>query len=69
MLRLENHEDFVEIDLASQDKSDLPSQGDGYLTIRVSTAGFAGHNNAWVQADSLRSFCRALIDLERDRRG
>jgi len=69
MLRLENHEDFVEIDLASQGQADLPSQGDGYLTIRVASAGFAGRNNVWVQADSLRSFCRALIALERDRRG
>jgi len=69
MLRFENHDDFVEIDLATQETADLPSRGDAALTIRVSSAGFAGHNRLWVFASALRSFCQSLIALERDRRG
>ncbi len=69
MLRFENQQDFVEIDLAGQEPADLPSQGDAYLTIRVSAAGFAGHNDLWIRAPALRSFCQALIVLERDRWG
>jgi hypothetical protein len=69
MLRFENLQDFVEIELASQESENLPSQGDAYLTVLVSSAGFAGHNDLWVQHHRLRSFCEGLIKLERDRRG
>ncbi len=69
MLRFDSQEDFVEIDLATQETADLPSRGDAYLTIRVSSAGFAGHNDLWVPAAVLRSFCQSLIALERDRHG
>ncbi len=69
MLRFENHQDFVEIDLANQETADLPSKGDAYRAIRVSAAGFTGHNDLWVLASAFRSFCRALIILERERRG
>ena len=69
MLGFENQEDFVEIELARQETDDLPSRGDAYLTIRVSADGFTGHNDLWVLAPVLRSFCRSLIALERDRRG
>ena len=69
MLRFENQEDFVEIDLARQETDELPSRGDAYLTIRVSAAGFTGHNDLWVLAPVLRSFCQALVALERERRG
>ena len=69
MLRFDNQQDYLEIDLASQETDDLPSRGDAYLTVRVSAAGFAGHNDLWVLAPVLRSFCRALVALERERRG
>ncbi len=69
MLRFENQPDFVEIDLARHETDDLPSRGDAYLVIRVLAAGFAGHNDLWVFADAFRSFCQALIKLERERRG
>ena len=69
MLRFENQADFVEIDLASQESDDLPSKGDAYLTIRVCATGFAGHNDLWVLGPTLRTFCQALVTLERDRRG
>ena len=68
MLRFEDQDDFVEINLSMQETADLPSRGDANLTIRVSAAGFAGHNDLWVFASELRSFCQSLIVLERDRR-
>jgi len=69
MLRFENQNDFVEIDLAHEAIGDPTSHGDARLTVRVSVGGFAGHNDLWVLAPALRSFCRALLALERDRQG
>lgn len=69
MLRFENQQDFLELGLADQEAADLPSKGDAYLTVRVSADGFSGHNDLWVLAPALRSFCHDLVALERDRRG
>ena len=69
MIRFEDKEDFLEIDLANQEDGEISSRGDAYLTLRVSSVGFVGHNDLWVSAGSLRSFCTALIALERLRRG
>ena len=69
MLRFENQQDFLELDLAESETADLPSKGDAYLTVRVSADGFSGHNDLWVLAPALRSFCKGLVALERDRRG
>ena len=68
-MRFENHDDFIEIGLANQETEELPSKGDAYLTIRVSSEGFTGHNDLWVHSSVLRSFCQALFALERDRKG
>ena len=69
MLRFENQQDFLELGFAEQETADLPSKGDAYLTVRVSADGFSGHNDLWVLAPALRSFCQGLVALERDRRG
>jgi hypothetical protein len=69
MIRLETQEDFFELDLAMQEMEDLPSRGDGYITVRLSSNGFSGHNDLWVSAESLQSFCGDLIDLEKRRKG
>jgi hypothetical protein len=69
MIRLDSKNDFVELDLATQETTDLPSRGDGHMTVRVSSSGFTGHNDLWVLAAALRSFCQSLVALERDRRG
>jgi hypothetical protein len=69
MLRFENQEDFVELNLAKQETADLPSKGDAYVTVRISAAGFSGQNVLWVLAPALRSFCQGLVALERERRG
>lgn len=69
MIRFSYHNDFLELGLDSQEEADLPSRGDAYLTIRVSSAGFAGHNDLWVSGECLRKFCADLVALERNRRG
>jgi hypothetical protein len=69
MLKFEHESDFVEIDLTKQETDDVPSQGDAFLAMRVSSAGFTGQNDLWVLAAGLRSFCRALVILEQERRG
>jgi hypothetical protein len=69
MLRFEDHRDYVEIDLLSQETADLPGRGDSRLAVLVTSAGFSGRSQVWVSGTSLRSFCTALSALERNRRG
>jgi hypothetical protein len=69
MLRFHDREDFVEVDLINQETSELPSKGDAYLTIRVSSEGFTGHNDLWVLSSVFSSFCRTLVELENSRKG
>ena len=69
MLRFEDLQNFVEIDVAIEDTADLPSFGDARVTIHISSSGFEGHNNLWVLGPALHSFSRALIALEQNRRG
>jgi hypothetical protein len=57
MLRLERQDDFVEIDLASQETDDMPSRGDADITIHVSAAEFTGQQFMGA-ATALRSFLR-----------
>ena len=69
MIRFQDHKNFVEIDIANQEDGDLPSRGDAYFTIEISSNGFSGHNNLWVSYGSLSSFCKNLIRLEEVRKG
>jgi hypothetical protein len=69
MLRFDDHEDYLEIDLLSQETASLPCRGDSHLAVRVASAGFAGQSHPWVSGAALRSFCTALVALERNRRG
>lgn len=69
MLRFENQQDFLEINLMEQLLDDSPSKGDARLAIRVSANRFSGHSEVWVLASTLQSFCQCLMILERDRHG
>ncbi len=69
MIRFHDQDNFVELDLVQEEGATLPSRGDAYVTLRVSSAGFSGHNDLWVFSQSLSSFCLSLVSLERDRRG
>lgn len=69
MLRISDLNDFIELDVVSQEDANVPSRGDAYVTVRVASAGFIGHNDLWVSVESLQEFCRGLVELERTRRG
>jgi hypothetical protein len=69
MLRLESHEDYIEIDLLSQETADSPGRGDSRLAVLVTSSGFSGRGHPWVTGAALRSFCTALVALEHNRRG
>jgi len=69
MIRFDNHNNYFELDLATQEKEDLPSKGDAYVTIKLSSNGFSGQNDLWVLSESLFYFCRSLIALEKTRKG
>jgi hypothetical protein len=69
MLRFENQEDYIEIDLLSQETTDLTGRGDSRLSVYVSSAGFSGRSRPWITGPTLRWFCTALVALERNRRG
>ncbi len=69
LLRFESQDAFIQIDLASQERTESPARGDARLSVRVSSGGFAGQTDTWVLEDRLRRFCAALAALERDRQG
>jgi len=69
MIRFDNKNNFVEIDMAMQEKDNLPSKGDAYITIRANSNGYAGQNDLWVSYRELRNFCSGLINLEKKRKG
>ncbi len=69
MIRFEEKNNFLELDIAMQEKDNLPSKGDAYITIRLHSNGYAGQNDLWVSHKSLCSFCRNLIELENKRKG
>ena len=69
MIRFEENNNFLKLDMAMQEKDDLPSKGDAYITIKLRSNGYAGQNDLWVSHESLCYFCRNLIELENKRKG
>ena len=69
MIRFEDKNNFLELGIAMQEKDDLPSQGDAYITIKLHSNGYSGQNDLWVSYESLSKFCCDLIKLEKERKG
>lgn len=69
MIRFEEKNNFLELDMTMQENDDLPSRGDAYVTIRLHSNGYAGQNDLWVSQESLCGFCRDLVKLEKQRKG
>lgn len=69
MIRLNDQTDYFELDLAAQEGSGTPAEGDAYMTVRINSAGFKGHNDLWVDARALRKFCSDLLRLAAKRQG
>jgi hypothetical protein len=43
--------------------------GDACFFVAVNSAGFSGANEVWVDSAALQTFCRALVALEKARKG
>lgn len=69
LLTLRSGDSFFEMGVAIEEGPSLPAQGDAYVTIKVQSKGFAGHNDLWVQSEAMHAFCSALITLERNLKG
>lgn len=69
MLRFDQGDDFIEINVTTQESENLPSHGDAHVTVRISSNGFSGHNDLWVLASQLQSFCQNLVTLKHQRQG
>jgi hypothetical protein len=59
----------VAIGLLGEETEELPSKGDLYLGINVSSNGYSGKNDLWVLGDEFRKFCKALMVLNEKRKG
>lgn len=68
-MKIQNQENYLEIEIAAEDSKHLPSYGDAHISLTVFSNGFSGKNDLWVQNESLESFCRSLKELEIKRTG
>ena len=59
----------VTIGLLDEETEELPSKGDLYLGIKVSSNGYSGNNDLWVLGEEFRKFCKALVMLNEKRKG
>lgn len=69
VLRLPNGDDLIEMSVAIEEDEKLQSNGDVYVTLKMQSEGFSGHNDLWMLADQMRKFASALVALERHLRG
>jgi len=69
ILRLQNIDDFFEMGVAIEEDHTLQNFGDAYITIKVQSHGFVGHNDLWVTGNAFASFCRSLLALEKSLSG
>jgi hypothetical protein len=68
-MKIENGDNFIELEVSLEEDDSLPSKGDAYAMISVNSNGFSGKNDLWVMAEVLQAFCIALIKLEKERKG
>jgi len=69
MIRFHDLNDYFELDMATQEGIESPAMGDAYMTLKIVSAGFVGHNDLWVDALSLRKFCTDILQLATKRQG
>ena len=69
MIRFHDQKDYFELELTMQEVGGTPAEGDAYMTVKIDSAGFRGHNDLWVDARALRRFCTDLLHLAAKRRG
>lgn len=64
-LLLQGHENSIQISASIEEDASLSSLGDAYVQISISSSGFKGHNDLWIQSDELRQFYVDLAALDR----
>ncbi len=71
MLRLEDGDNFIELNLVSREEDpDSPAFGDACFSVSARSFGFAGGaEEFWVDRDELRTFSRELLRLAEKRKG
>jgi hypothetical protein len=62
-------DDWFEMAVTIEEDHTLQSFGDAYITIKVQSHGFAGHNALWVTGNEFASFSRSLLALEKSLSG
>lgn len=65
----EGNGNYVRLDAYVEDDSTLPSFGDLLVTLNVSSNGFSGENEVWVQREEAESFYKAMFSLEQSLNG
>jgi hypothetical protein len=65
----EGNGNYVQLDAYVEDDSSLHSVGDVLVTLNISSNGFSGKNEVWVQREEVGSFCKALSSLEQSLNG
>ena len=64
-MHFSNGQNSFEMGVAIEEDRSLPHHGDAYVTVKVQSAGFGGHNDLWVIGTAFADFCRALVQLDR----
>ncbi|MDX2220568.1 MAG: hypothetical protein SF172_16235 [Burkholderiales bacterium] len=67
-LILRGSDDFISIEVVPN-WSDPQGNGDVYVLISVSSSGYSGKNDLWVDGEALRSFVVQLADLNQSLKG
>ena len=68
-MKIESGNNHLKLEVSLEGDDTLPSYGDAYVIISISSNGFSGKNDLWVSAEGLKEFCTSLVKLERERRG
>ena len=68
-MKIENGNNFIELEVSIEEDDSLPSKGDAYIIISLNSNGFSGKNDLWVIAEELQEFCTSLVRLEKERKG
>jgi hypothetical protein len=68
-MRFEGSGNSIQIDADVEEDSSLSSFGDVLVTLNISSNGFSGTNEVWVQREEAEGFYRAMSLLEQSLHG
>jgi len=68
-MKIQDGDNYLELAVNLEADETLPSYGDAYILLKVSSNGYCGKNDLWVHYSDLKKFCKDIIDLEKYRKG